>query len=1098
MKRTGLLFAFFLLLTVVSRGQSFPIVFDFKSLDDTQSVCRGTLNNGAELTMLNEYGVLSMGSNNGWFDLGERFGSLIANEIHSTFTISVNVFVPTSTNIANNGNFIWCFNKSSTEGYMFINAKDLRYAITPDSYWSETSVNSNTPLPRGKWVNVMYVQDEWVGTVYLDNVLMAQNEDMTFSVPQDVIGLEIPNCWLGRSPYSGDDYLKDARYADFRIYDLALNEEERAELSQLTETLNRLEMGISSDEQAVNYDINTLGVTIPQVVYQKATLPTEGSFGTQVSWHSLNPDYITDEGTVVRQELDRDVEVRLEATFTLNDVVRVETFLLRVKKKETYRHYLFAFFPSNSDENIYFAVGDDGYNFTTINNDQAVFRAQGNTVMGGLRDPHILRGEDGNFYMVATDMRSALGWASNRGMVLMKSSDLINWTCSTVHFPTKYAGTYLEHVTRVWAPETIYDRKAGKYMIYFSILTDDGTVNYDKVFYAYANADFTDLEGEPVYFYDRGSATIDMDIVYNEADGLYHAFYKNEGSGGICKVTSLTLTPYPGYPDGSQWENPSGRLEQTNVAVEGAGVFRLINDDNWILMYDCYGNGYYQFCSSHDLTNFTWVKNTTTSGSFTPRHGTVLPITEEEYQALLTAFPSEELTDEVTPDEDGNLNLTADRIPRLCESLDGWTSVSGFGILSSTANYVNGEARVNGAFMERWRDRQSIGANSATKTLRYLPEGTYKLRGSCIASWQPNASVTVQGVTFYCDDQSADVHTGNGVPERYTFTFDIDSTDGYSTTFGVETTSETTANWVAFDNIRLYYVGTEAEYHAALRQMHLDYIARAEALYDDLCVEYLPALQAAVAAVDVDAIEYTAIEHQLDALVAAMQTAQEQIVSTVRLKESDTVAPANQSGAHVKLCRSLVTNYWQTLVLPFSMTEEQVVATFGEGTVVKELESVAGSENLRLTFCQVDAITANVPVIIVPGEEKDFYCIKNVDVNPSANPVTELSLLSFVGNYHAGHVLTTADYYLLENYFKHSPGGNIIKPYRAYFHVNDALVKSLSFDDEEGDDTATAIEEVLGVESQETAVYDLAGRRVDAGRLKQGIYLSKGQKVRVR
>ena len=46
--------------------------------------------------------------------------------------------------------------------------------------------------------------------------------------------------------------------------------------------------------------------------------------------------------------------------------------------------------------------------------------------MGGLRDPHILRGEDGRFYMVATDMRSELGWSSNRGMVLMRSDDLIN------------------------------------------------------------------------------------------------------------------------------------------------------------------------------------------------------------------------------------------------------------------------------------------------------------------------------------------------------------------------------------------------------------------------------------------------------------------------------------------------------------------------------------------------------------------------------------------------------------------------------------------------------------------------------------------------
>ena len=1081
-----------LVFCVGMQAQTYPVVFDFTSVSDTQSRYTGSLESGATLSTWTSpggttYNVLDLGGSNGYFNLGSQFGSMIKG-LGSTFSISVDVLVPTATDISGNGNFIWCFSYSSDRGYLFLNAKETRYAITNRTYSQEQSVNPAQSLTKGKWVNIIYVQDGATGTVYVNNEQKAQNTAMTL-FPSG-IQQALNNNYLGRSPYNGDAYLRNALYKELRVYNTALTGSQRADLVTTVNNMNAL-----SDAQAVAYDIENLFV--PQVAYKQINLPTQGEYCT-ISWQTSNAEYLTTDGRVVKQETDRDVPVTLTATFTRGSVTQTKTYNVKVKTPEPYSHYLFAFFPSNDNENIYFAVGEDGYNYTTINNDQAVFLAQGNTVMGGLRDPHILRGEDGNFYMVATDMRSALGWASNRGMVLMKSPDLIHWTSSTVHFPTKYAGTYLANVTRVWAPETIYDREAGKYMIYFSILTNDGTVTYDKDFYCYANADFTDLEGEPVYFYDRGSATIDMNIVYNEADGLYHGFYKNEGSGGICKVTAERLTPAPGQPDGSQWGHPSGTLQQTNEAVEGAGVFRLINDDSWILMYDCYGSGHYQFCSSPDLSTFTFVKNTATSGSFTPRHGNVLPITEEEYQALLQAFPCPALTEETDPDADGNLNLTKERISGLCESTDGWNEMTGFRTHVTNSPYINGEAVVNGTFLEHWRDGRSIEYNMASKTLRYLPAGSYKLQASCIATWQPDASVTVEGVTFFADDQTADVHTGNGVPERYTLMFDITAADDYTTSLGMNTTAETTANWVAFDNMRLYYVGTEAEYHAALRQMHLDYIARAEALYEDLCVEYLPALQAAVAAVNVDATDYTTIEHQLDALVAAMQTAQEQIASTVRLKETDTAAPANQSGVHVKLCRSLVTNYWQTLVLPFSMTTEQVVATFGEGTVVKELESVAGSENLRLTFCQVDAITANVPVIIVPGEEKDFYCIKNVDVNPSANPVTELSLLSFVGNYHAGHVLTTADYYLLENYFKHSPGGNIIKPYRAYFHVNDALVKSLSFDDEEGDDTATGIEEVLGVESQETAVYDLTGRRVDAGRLKQGIYLCKGQKVRVR
>ena len=301
---------------------------------------------------------------------------------------------------------------------------------------------------------------------------------------------------------------------------------------------------------------------------------------------------------------------------------------------EDFTRYLFVYFPSNSNENIYYALSNNGYDYTPMNDGQMIVSADTISLKKGVRDPHILRGEDGWFYMVLTDMRSAEGWDSNRGIVMMKSRDLVNWTHSTVHFPDKYKGTIYSRVNRVWAPETIWDPQAQKYMVYFSLLTSDKSIPYDKVYYCYANADFTDLEGEPVFLYDRGSATIDMDIVYNEKDGLYHGFYKNEGSGGICKVTAKTLTAPEGQAPGSQWSAPSGTLQQTNEAVEGAGVFKLIGSDTSILMYDCDMNGHYQFCESTDLTNFTFKQNTYTSGAFTPRHGTVIPVTNAEVQAI--------------------------------------------------------------------------------------------------------------------------------------------------------------------------------------------------------------------------------------------------------------------------------------------------------------------------------------------------------------------------------------------------------------------------------------------------------------------------------
>ena len=172
--------------------------------------------------------------------------------------------------------------------------------------------------------------------------------------------------------------------------------------------------------------------------------------------------------------------------------------------------YLFTYFNSNApeDEQICYALSDDGFNYTPLNQGWPVIESDTIALTQCVRDPHILRCEDGKtFYMVVTDMRSSLGWASNRGMVLLKSDDLIHWQHSAINFPTRYTKTW-KNVIRVWAPETIYDRKAGKYMVFYSLRTSDPD-SYDKIYYQYANADFTDLEGEPKWLFDAGNATID-------------------------------------------------------------------------------------------------------------------------------------------------------------------------------------------------------------------------------------------------------------------------------------------------------------------------------------------------------------------------------------------------------------------------------------------------------------------------------------------------------------------------------------------------------------------------------------------------------------
>ena len=301
--------------------------------------------------------------------------------------------------------------------------------------------------------------------------------------------------------------------------------------------------------------------------------------------------------------------------------------------------YLFTYFTGNAPdkEQICYALSDDGYNYTPLNGGNPVISSDTIAYTQCVRDPHILRCEDGKtFYMVVTDMKSSLGWASNRGMVLLKSTDLVNWQHSAINFPTKYPKQW-GNVTRVWAPETIFDRNAGKYMVFYSLRTNDED-SFDRIYYSYVNDDFTDLEGEPQYLFDRGTATIDGDIVYNPSDGLYHLFFKSEGGRGIFQATSRTLTAEPGKPLGSQWTVHEAHVDQTEVQVEGVGVCQSIDGKSWIVMYDCYTSHYYQFCKSPDLKHFEVVQNTATEGKFTPRHGTIIPITQAEKDRLIAAF----------------------------------------------------------------------------------------------------------------------------------------------------------------------------------------------------------------------------------------------------------------------------------------------------------------------------------------------------------------------------------------------------------------------------------------------------------------------------
>ncbi len=320
----------------------------------------------------------------------------------------------------------------------------------------------------------------------------------------------------------------------------------------------------------------------------------------------------------------------MKKRFTTTLLAVLATVLLSVASEQM-TGYLFVYFTGNDprDETVHYALSRDGLNYKALNDNAPIIDSKLISETGGVRDPHILRSENGKeFYMVVTDMTSNKGWDSNRGLTLLKSSDLINWTPSIINIQKRYKGN--KDLKRVWAPQTIYDKDAKKYMVYFSMQHGD---NPDIIYYVYANDDFTDFIGKPKPLFIPGNklSCIDGDIVYK--DGEYHLFYKTEGHGnGIKKAVTKNLTS-------GKWIESPDYKQQTEHAVEGAGTFKMIDSDKYVLMYDVYMNGAYQFTETTDLDNFKVIDGEVTM-DFHPRHGTIIPITEEEYQRLEKAFPS--------------------------------------------------------------------------------------------------------------------------------------------------------------------------------------------------------------------------------------------------------------------------------------------------------------------------------------------------------------------------------------------------------------------------------------------------------------------------
>lgn len=216
-------------------------------------------------------------------------------------------------------------------------------------------------------------------------------------------------------------------------------------------------------------------------------------------------------------------------------------------------------------------------------------------------------------------------------------------------------------------------------------------------------------------------------------------------------------------------------------------------------------------------------------------------------------------------------------------------------------------------------------------------------------------------------------------------------------------------------------------------------------------------------------------------------------LDAVTLDEAaDNVIEAKEA-ANVTLKRKFVANKWNTLVLPFAVSDADVKTTFGADAKIVEYSN---AEDVNINFTtSTNGIKANVPVLIMPAavNTENTYTFNGVSiVVADPNPKADGTNYSFVGSYKP-YNLVNDDYMLYADKWWKTEAGDTykIKAFRAYIKANTpAAAKQLNLVID-GQTTGLKLNTVNGNIEGET--YNIAGQRV--ANSYKGLVIKNGKKI---
>ncbi|MFG2281567.1 family 43 glycosylhydrolase [Streptomyces asoensis] len=387
-------------------------------------------------------------------------------------------------------------------------------------------------------------------------------------------------------------------------------------------------------------------------------LPATGSYGTAVTWASDRADVVSAGGVVHRPAHGGGATtVALTATVTKGEAKATREFTAKVPElpvKEALKGYMFSYFTgegTSDGEQLYAALskGNDPLKWRELNDAKPVLTS----TLGekGLRDPFIIRSPEGDkFYQIATDLRiygngdwDAAQRTGSKSIMVWESTDLVHWKDQRlVQVSPDSAGN-------TWAPEAYYDSDLGEYVVFWaSKLYDNASHSgdtYNRMMYA-TTRDFYTFS-EPKVWIDRGYSVIDSTVIQH--DGTYFRLSKDERNNTSSTPNSKFI-----FEEKSDslldlsWDAVAEGIGKGAMnAAEGPLVFKSNTEDKWYAFLDEFGGRGYLPFETTDLASGVWTPSTGYDLPARPRHGTVLPVTQAEYDRLLRAYQPDQLVESV-------------------------------------------------------------------------------------------------------------------------------------------------------------------------------------------------------------------------------------------------------------------------------------------------------------------------------------------------------------------------------------------------------------------------------------------------------------------